>query len=61
MATAESTAAQRYLEDIVYLATEIEQIQRDFRDSSSSLTEDEYAIEWVSLNAKNYAIEHGRS
>lgn len=55
------SAAQRYLDDIVYLATEIEQIRNDFNESGSILTEDEFAIEWVALHAEEYAHKHNRS
>ena len=48
------------VDDMVYLATEIEQIRSDFANSGTNDSLDEYAMEWVRLNAKKFAELHNR-
>ena len=48
------------VDDMVYLATEIEQIRHDFEEDDGDETLDEYAMEWVRLNGKKFAELHNR-
>jgi len=51
---------QRDIADMVYLATEIEQIKHDFEESETNQTLDDFAMSWIELNGESYARKHNR-
>lgn len=50
----------QYIDDMVYLATEIEQIKHDFEESESEQDLDSFAMDWIAEHGAEYARAHGR-
>jgi hypothetical protein len=48
------------ISDVVYLATQIEQIEHDYEESGSNEELNTFAMEWVEENAEEFSYNHPR-